>query len=112
MLSQGSASGSSDAGLRASRQQLEGPVHGGGEAIVAYYIQPGGRIVPVEILPDDRLRSEAASISEANTQFEEQPGPGGVVMAESDIAQGGRQASWVQQAWETSPLIESRYGHL
>ncbi|KAL2145752.1 hypothetical protein VTI28DRAFT_6447 [Corynascus sepedonium] len=87
MLSQGSASGSSDAGLRASRQQLEGPVHGGGEAIVAYYIQPGGRIVPVEILPDDRLRSEAASISEANTQFEEQPGPGGVVMAESDIAQ-------------------------
>ncbi|KAL2163263.1 hypothetical protein VTH06DRAFT_5319 [Thermothelomyces fergusii] len=37
---------------------------GEGEAIVAYYVQPGGRIVPVDIVPDGQPGSEAASIRE------------------------------------------------
>ncbi|KAL2174902.1 major facilitator superfamily domain-containing protein [Thermothelomyces heterothallicus CBS 202.75] len=116
VLSRGSGTGSSEEELHRALGEgtgtMEQEEEEEEEAIVAYYVQPGGKIVPVEILPDDRPTSEAASIREVAANGPE-PGCAGAAVVGSndniDNGQGGRQESWTQQGWETSPLITSRY---
>lgn len=51
------------------------------ETVVAYYVQPGGKIVPVDILPGDRPGSKAASIREVAN--EQESGSASTVSGES-----------------------------
>jgi len=79
----------------------------GKEAVVAYYIQPGGRIVPVEILPDSGVSSAASSIRGVNRQ---EVGP--TVVTGNNNVQAQHQESWGETEWETSPLMTHKPGQI
>ncbi|KAK4040810.1 major facilitator superfamily domain-containing protein [Parachaetomium inaequale] len=74
------------------------------DAIVAYYIQPGGRIVPVDILPDSQPSSEASSIFREDHWNTHYYGAAGVVVGNNAHHHPSPAELWREQAQATGRL--------